>query len=145
MCNIISYGFTVNGNDVSGPTCNATTSDILGVKVSISIDASDVGNSLIASVSIFFNDTLIQGYASPSYTPAYSPGIWTFNIPFTGLTTQVGKYRIGAGFLPCAYIFSPDYATRYCESCGAFRCNEVTVSTPPIVCPTPAVTLTIPG
>lgn len=144
MCSIISYGFTVNGNDVSGPTCNATTLDILGAKVSIQTDVSDVGNSLMASISLFFNGTSIGNYASPSQTPTYSPGMLTFTIPFTGLTTQVGKYRIGAEFFPCARIYSPDYVTLYCESCGG-RCTEVTVSTPPIICPTPIVTLTIPS
>jgi len=143
MCKIISYGFTVNGNDVSGPACNAIISDILGARVSISIEASDVGRSLIADIAVRINGIFRGNYASPSYTPTYSPGMWTFIIPFTGLSTQIGTYTFGSD--GCAFIHAPDYTSQYCYSCTTTRCTTLTVSTPPPVCSTPAVTLTIPS
>lgn len=143
MCIIISYGFTVNGNDVSGPTCNAITSDILGAKVSISIEASDVGRSLIADVAVRINGIFKGNYESVSFTPTYSPGLHTFNIPFTGLSTQIGIYTFGSD--GCAFIHAPDYMSQYCYACTTTRCTTLTVSTPLPVCSTPTAALTIPA
>lgn len=136
MCNIIEYGFTKNGGaTLSSPTCTAITSDIIGAKVSISIEAEDVGIPMIANIGLFWNGapTGAYSYESASYTPS-STGLWTFTIPFTGLTPKVGTYTFHDG---CVYINAPDYSSQYCNKCDTTKCTTLTICTPNWQCETP--------
>lgn len=125
MCQIIVYGFTVDGNLVSGPTCNTDTLSTIGTDVSISVETVDVGISMIANVNVLINGINKGTFISPAYTPS-STGLWTFHIPFTGLPTTAGTYTFGSG--GCAYINSPDFTSQYCYACTSLRCTSLTVT-----------------
>lgn len=131
MCQIISFGFTQNGNQSSG-SCTGTTLDTIGAFVSISVEASDIGKQMMASVGLLWNGSPTGSYTYKSTTFTPSTGLLTAYIPFTGLTPKVGTYSFLNG---CAYINAPDFSSQYCYSCSTLRCSTLTVSTP---CTTPS-------
>lgn len=148
MCIIISYGFTENGNQ-SGGSCTALLTSTIGAFVSIQVEAADVGKTLMAGVGLMINDVKqydpggYDTFLSNGFTPTYA-GLNTFAIPFTGIPTKIGKYTLGFGGPSCAYIYySTNLGSYVCYSCTTTRCTTLTVITPPSVCPTPAVVLTI--
>lgn len=150
MCIIISYGFTENGIQ-SGGSCNALSTSTIGAFVSIQVEAADVGKTLIAGVGLIINGVKqynpggYDTFLSNGFTPTYA-GLHTFDIPFTGVSTKIGTYTLGFGGPACAYIYySTNLGSYICYSCTTTRCTTLTVSTPPPVCSTPGVVLTIPS
>ena len=126
MCNIIEYGFALNGgNSLSGPTCNGTTLDTLGASVSIATDASDYGMTYVAEVNVLYNGYSVGTFRSAS---KYMGGLtlWTFQIPFTGLSSLAGAYTFGGG--GCASIKSADYVNQYCYRCDTTRCTSLSIT-----------------
>ncbi len=134
MCNIIEYGFTINGSMKSTSSCNATTSDTLGARVGVQTDASEIGKTLVAAIGLRINDIGKGTFYSEQFTPTYSPALHTFNIPFTGVPTQIGTYTFGYGGLGCSYIYNISNLSSYiCYSCTSDDCFEVIVTAPCIV------------
>ncbi len=138
MCNIISYGFTLDGGStLSGPTCNGTTSQIIGTDVSISTDASDIGMTYVAEINLMRNGSSIGTFRS---APKYMGGLtlWTFKIPFTSVSSLEGTYTFGGG--GCASIKSADYVNQYCYRCDTTKCTSLTITQ---ACTTPNCGFTI--
>lgn len=149
MCQIISYGFTENGSQ-SGGSCTALSTSTIGAFVSIQVEAADVGKTLIAGLGFLINDIKqynpggYDTFLSSGFTPTYA-GLYTFAIPFTGIPTKIGTYMLGFGGPACSYIYySTNLGSYICYSCTTTRCTILTVTSPPPVCPIPAVTLTVP-
>lgn len=132
MCSIIYYGFTKNGGSTpSGSPCDATTSDTIGVEVAVSIDASDVGKTIIAQVGLRIDDIGKGTFSSGQFSPTYSPGLHTFTIPFTGVPTQLGTYTLGYGGAGCSYVYDIANLSSYiCYSCSTTKCTTVIVTAP---------------
>jgi hypothetical protein len=131
MCSVIEYGFTINGNLRSSSPCDAITSDTLGAQASISIEASDIGKTIVAAVGLRINDIGKGTFYSAQFTPTYSPGLYTFTIPFTGIPTQLGTYTLGYGGAGCSYIYNITNLSSYiCYSCTSADCAQVNVTAP---------------
>jgi len=134
MCIIITYGFTVSGNLISGPTCSADTSQTLGAQVQTQFDASEVGLTLIAKVDLYRNGVRINTspLISQEYTVPYAGAITLFNIPFTGISMTTGTYDFGTGGTS---IHTPDFYSQYCDAVTSTRCISLAVILPPCTQP----------
>ena len=129
MCSIITYGFTVNGNLISGPTCSADIGQTIGAQVQAQFDDSEVGLTLIATVDLYRNGVRINTnpLISQEYTVPYAGAIAVFNIPFTGISMTAGTYDFGT---LGASIHTPDFYSQYCYAETSTRCIQLTLSPP---------------
>jgi len=136
MCNIIIYGFTVDGNLASSTSCDAYTSNIIGAQVQVQFDASEVGLTLIASSNLYKNNTKINSnpLVSQEYTVPYENAIAIFNIPFTGISMTSGVYNFGSYGVN---INTPDFYSQYCYAETSKRCTTITLCTPNWQCEIP--------
>jgi len=140
MCIIITYGFTVDGNLINGPTCSTDINQTVGAEVQTQFDASEVGLTLIATVDLYKGGTRIntKPLISQEYTVPYAGAIALFNIPFTGISMTTGTYDFGTGGTS---IHTPDFYSQYCYAVTSTRCISLAVILPP--CTTPTCSYTI--
>jgi len=140
MCIIITYGFTVNGNIASGPTCSTDTNQTVGAEVQTQFDASEVGLTLIAKVDLYKGGTRIntKPLISQEYTVPYANAMTIFKIPFTGISMTIGTYDFGT---LGTSVHTPDFSSQYCYAETSTKCTTLTVTT--AACTQPSCTMTI--
>lgn len=140
MCQVISFGFTLNGGGtLNGPTCNGLTTDTIGAQISILTDASDIGQTYVGTVYLLFNGSPTGSYIYNS-APKYMGGLtmWTFDISFTDIVPKIGTYSLLDG---CVYINTSDGLSQACFSCTTTKCTSLTTTTP--LCTQPSCSFNI--
>jgi len=129
MCIIITYGFTVGGNLISGPTCSTDTNQTVGAEVQTQFDASEVGLTLVAKVDLYKDGTRIntKPLISQEYTVPYANAMTIFKIPFTGISMTIGTYDFGTNGTS---VHTPDFYSQYCYAITSTKCTSLAVTLP---------------
>lgn len=129
MCNIIVYGFTSDGIQMSG-SCTTTTASTLGAYISLQTENTDIGKTIVARVNVRKEPNNIGEFNSSEYTVIYA-GLLTLYIPFTDITISPGTYTLGYGATGCGYIYDTTNLGSYiCYSCDTTRCTSAIVTLP---------------